>query len=505
MELSSALIKGFVGSLLQKNFDEATQIPKFHEELWDLACSDDKFIAVAAPRGHAKSTAGTIAFTLASVLFRVNDYVLVVSDTETQAAQFVQGIKQAFAEDEDIIELFGLKKTEKGVSFLVENQSEIIVEFVDGKKFRISAKGAGQSLRGLLWEGKRPNLIVIDDLENDELVMNSDRRDKLERWFMGALIPMLSPRGKLRMWGTILHSDSLLEKRMPSERAKTTIIEGLKMYSTVKKGGWRSVKYKAHNEDHTEYLWPERFGQEFFEERYAQYKENGLTDVYAMEFLNQPIDESVAFFRKGDFLPLTPEDEEKALTLYITGDLAISEKERADYSVFVVGGLDSQRVLHIIDVIKARLDGREIVDTILALQDRYDPEAFGIEEMQVSQAIGPFLREEMIKRNIFPSLVTLKHMGKDKIQRARAIQARVRAKSVKFDKDADWWLDFETECLRFPKAAHDDQVDAFAYLGMLLDKMVQAPSIDELEEEEYEQELRDTGPLMSGRSAITGY
>lgn len=51
MELTSALIKGFVGSLLQKNFDQATAIPKFHEELWDLACSPDKFIAVAAPRG----------------------------------------------------------------------------------------------------------------------------------------------------------------------------------------------------------------------------------------------------------------------------------------------------------------------------------------------------------------------------------------------------------------------------------------------------------------------
>lgn len=454
---------------------------------------------------HAKSTAGTVAFTLASVLFRVNDYVLVISDTETQAAQFVQVIKQAFAEDENIIELFGLKRTEKGVSFLVENQSEIIAEFVDGKKFRISAKGAGQSLRGLLWENKRPNLIILDDLENDELVMNSDRRDKLERWFMGALIPMLSPTGKLRMWGTILHSDSLLEKRMPSERAKTTVIEGLKITSTVKKGGWRSVKYRAHNEDMTEFLWPERFGKDFFEERYAQYKEQGLTDVYAMEFLNQPIDESVAFFKKSDFLPLSESDENKPLTLYITGDLAVSEKARADYTVFVVGGLDESRVLHIVDVIRERLDAREIVDTIFALQDRYDPEAIGLERMLISQSIGPFLREEMVARNIFPNIVYMEHMGKDKIQRARSIQARLRARSVKFDKDADWWMDFEQEMLRFPKAAKDDQVDAIAYLGLLLDKMVQAPTLKELEEEEYEEEYRTTGYTSQGRSSVTGY
>lgn len=51
VKLTTDVIKGFVGSCLVKRFDGASQIPAFHEEMWDLCCSDNKFVALAAPRG----------------------------------------------------------------------------------------------------------------------------------------------------------------------------------------------------------------------------------------------------------------------------------------------------------------------------------------------------------------------------------------------------------------------------------------------------------------------
>jgi len=151
------------------------------------------------------------------------------------------------------------------------------------------------------------------------------------------------------------------------------------------------------------------------------------------------------------------------------------------------------------------MDGKEIVDMILALHRTYKPVAIGVEEMQVSKAIGPFLREEMMAQNTFPTLIPMKHMGKDKQSRARSIQARVRAKTVKFNKEDDWYPDFEDEVLKFPRAKHDDQVDAFAYLGLLLDKIIESPTAEEEEEEEYQDELKKTGFGLSGRSRLTGY
>ena len=292
---------------------------------------------------------------------------------------------------------------------------------------------------------------------------------------------------------------------MPRDYAKDTVHDGLKTYSIRPRLMWRAVKYKAHNPEFTEILWPERFNKEFFQERKEEFLRQGIPDVYSQEYLNIPLDESVSYFKRHDLLELKEEDNKKKLTYYVTADLAISEKEGADYTVFIVAGMDEDRLVHVKSVIRERLDGKEIVDTILSLQRVYDPVGFGVEEMQVSQAIGPFLREEMLLQNTFPNIINMKHMGKDKQTRARSIQARVRAKTVKFDKSADWYSNFEDEILKFPRAKNDDQVDAFAYLGLLLDKLIEAPTREEEDEEEYLDELRTTGFGLNGRSRLTGY
>jgi len=341
-------------------------------------------------------------------------------------------------------------------------------------------------------------------LENDESVMNADRRKKMYNWFIGALLPSLADRGIVRVVGTILHSDSLLEKFMPNPSDKQTVSTPLKEYS-LRKQMWKAVKYRAHDRDFKELLWPTKKTPEQFKQLYQQAVKDGTTDTYSREYLNYPIDEAVSFFKRGDFLKTTLEDKEKALNYYITADLAISEAERADFSVFIVGGVDEDKRIHVKHIIRERLDGRDIVDTLLMLQKMYNPVAVGIEDMQVSKSIGPFLREEMVKNNTYLNLLLLKHGGKDKVTRARSIQARMRAHGVKFDVEEDWFPAFEDECLTFPRGKNDDQVDAFAYLGLMLDLLIEAPSKEEMDDEEYEDEYERSGFNNQGRSATTGY
>ncbi len=414
---------------------------------------------------------------------------------------FLQGIKEELAENPDIPDFFHLKKDEKGIKLLKDNATELIAEFTDGAKFRVVAKGANQSLRGMLWNGTRPDLIICDDMENDESVMNKDRREKLRNWFYGALMNILAPKGKLRIWGTILHNSSLLETMMPSYTDRKTVNEDLKMY-TLKKSMFKAVKYRAHNDEMTKFLWPERFDKEYFSVKKEEFHRLGILDVYSQEFLNYPIDDSVAFYKKMDLLEISPEMGKERMRYYITSDLAISEDERADYSVFMVAGVTESRRVCIVNVVRARMDSLEIVDTIFMLNKIYKPEVFGIEKMQVSQAIGPFLREEMVKRNEFPPVFLMSHMNKDKPTRGRSMQARVRTRTVHFDKDADWWPELEEELSQFPRSKKDDQADAFAYVGLLLDVMLEAPTQKETEEEEEEDA---DAPAYAGRSATTGY
>ena len=66
-------------------------------------------------------------------------------------------------------------------------------------------------------------------------------------------------------------------------------------------------------------------------------------------------------------------------------------------------------------------------------------------------------------------------------------------------------MDFEEEAIIFPRSKHDDQVDALAYVGLILDKLMEAPTSKELDDEEYQIELEESEINEQGRNAICGY
>ena len=506
MKLTAQVIEGFVGSCLAKNFHNSVSSPTCHLEWWELCCSEDKYIAIAAPRGHAKSTAITFSYVLAAVLFRERNYVIILSDTEGQATLFLNDIKRELIENEDIIQLFGIEKLEK------DQETDIIVRMTDGHRFRIQAKGSEQKVRGLKWRNQRPDLIVGDDLENDEIVMNPERREKFRRWMNGALIPILARNGVIRIVGTILHIDSYLENRMPRMNARHTVTEPLKTYSTNKLGAWRSVKYRAHDEDFSAILWPEMYDEKWLRDKRAAYIADGQADIYNQEYLNYPIDESRAMFRRSDLLPI---DEQTLLLIiqdrlplhyYVGVDLAISQNKRADYSAFVVVGIDANNLMYVVEVIRARLDTKEIIDIIFEIQEKYQPNWFAIEKGTLEKAIGPIVEEEMFKRNLFINWEKLSP-SPDKEEKARSIVGRVRVNGVRFMKENEWYPAFETELCQFPRGQYDDQVDAFSMIGLSLLQLVSAPTIEEREDEEYEDDKRRSGFYSDndGRSRLTGY
>ena len=499
--LTAEVLEGFTNTILRKGFDGPTDTPEFHRTMWQYCCGPEPFVAIAAPRSHAKSTSITHAYALAAILFRERDYGIIISETTTQSVQFLGDIKKELIDNEDLRELFGVGELVK------DTEDDLICRMEDGHLFRIQAKGAEQKMRGLKWKNKRPNLIIVDDIEGDEAVQNKDRRDKFKRWFYGAVLPCRSENGIVRVVGTILHLDSLLEGLMPERQLGNTkqkflITEDLCQYASVKTP-WKSIKFRAHTDDYSKILWPARWSKQKLVDERARYVAQGLGDVYSQEYLNVPLDESNTFFRRSDFLPRTQEDKKLNLNYYITADLAISTRERSDYSVFAIAGMDDSGRLHLINLIRDRIDSQQIVETILMLQKLYKPKLFGIESGAISKSIGPFLNREMLTTGVFVPIKELKPSA-DKITRARSMQARMRANACKFDKDAEWYSTFEEELMRFPRDRHDDQVDAWAYMGLMLDKMMEAATPEELEIEEYEAFKQDNDE-QTGRSVFTGY
>lgn len=499
-ELTPDLIKGFAGAVLSKRYDNSVKTPDFHMEMWDLCCSKDPLVAIAAPRMHAKSTAISHAYVLAAVLFRSARFVLLVSDTETQGTNFLNDIKEELRNNEDLVDLFQIK------GFPKDTETDVICETADGHSFRIMVRGAEQRVRGLKWNQMRPDLIVIDDLENDEAVASKDRREKLRRWFYGALLPSKAKHGIVRMVGTILHLDSLLNRLMPEDSHPSTRRNELKSWS-VARTAWKAVRYRAHNEDFSKILWSEMYDADFFKTKKEDLTSQGIPDVYAQEYLNYPIDESSAFFKRDDFREI-PEytlreinDGKKRVNYYAAVDFAISKGERADWTVIAIAAMDDQGILNLVDLRRGRWDSFEILNEMFAVHKKYDPELFVVERGSIEKALGPVIRSEMVSRGMYMRLHPMTPT-KDKQTRARSIQARLRAGGIKFNKGASWYAEFEDEMVRFPRARHDDMVDAVSWLGLVIDEMHNALTPEEIEEEEYAYENRDNN---TGRSAVTGY
>lgn len=469
-------------------------------EMWDACCTDVPRVALAVPRGHAKSTAITFAFVLASLLFKTRKHVLILSSTEDMASDFVGDIKTELIENEKLIQFFKFRKLIK------ESESEIIGQFMDGSKFRVLAKGAGQKMRGTKWERGRPDLVVVDDIEDDEIVMNQDRRRKFKRWFYGAVRPILSNSGIIRVVGTILHLDSMLENLMPKPNAPTTRTKGLKIYSEgLIRGHWLSMKYRAHDPEFKQILWSQRFSETKLREIREEFVSQGLLDLYNQEYLNDPIDDTTAYFKSEWFRNPPNEDNwaRRPKKYYIAADLAISTSDKANYTAFVVAALDDLGRLEIVHARRGRWDSMEIMENIFELYKHYHPEIFAVEKGQIELSIGPFLNSEMRRRNIYIPIHPTPAKG-DKEFRARAIQGRMRMGDVFFQKENDWFDEFFDELHKFPRARNDDYVDALAHIGTTLDQMSVPPTEDEIEEEEYWDDRKQSNGML-GRNRTTGY
>lgn len=485
VELDVSLLEAFAGIFLSPLYDEPKPTPDFHREGWELYCSSCSQAAIAAPREHAKSTAFTHDFILANVLFRREQYVVLVSSNEEMAIEHLTDIAKELRDNEDLIGEFAIKR------FISDAKTDIIVEMDDGHQFRVIARGSGQKMRGRKWMGKRPGLIVCDDLEDDEQVESLERRVKFRRWFFRALKPALRDGGRLRVHGTILHEDSLLARLM-------------------KDPTWGTLFYKAHAsfDDFSELLWPEKFPparlKMIRDSFVAQFDAAG----YAQEYLNNPFDHTDSYLQKGDFLAMQDDDYISPKVIYAAIDVAASKQDRANRTSLVIGGKDLKNLLHFLDQRVGRWDPLEWLGVLFQVQKRWRPQVVFVEKGPIWKSVEPFVQKEMLFRDCWINFMAI-NPAKDKATRGRSLQKRMRGGGCRFDKRADWYVGFEEELLHFTEEAQatlDDQFDSAALLSLGLDLFAEVDEEDFQTEEDLAFFMEQRRRLrQSGRNATTGY
>jgi predicted phage terminase large subunit-like protein len=193
-------------------------------------------------------------------------------------------------------------------------------------------------------------------------------------------------------------------------------------------------------------------------------------------YQQNPTPEEGEYFTKSMIRYYDGDVRMKNFTVFAAGDLAISKKEYSDWSVFVVAGINANDDIFVIDVVRGKWDSLELVDRIFEIQRRYNPVVFGLEQGQIEKAIGPFLEKRRFEERLFSLNIDPLPPGKrDKELRARPIQGRMRQGKVYIRRDAPWTDTFVTELLRFPGASKDDQVDALAWIGQMMNNVQYIP------------------------------
>ncbi|MBT7080156.1 MAG: hypothetical protein HN929_01595, partial [Chloroflexi bacterium] len=157
-------------------FPERFDLPfsSLHNEIFKVLDDDSiNRVVIAAPRGFGKTSLCTIAHPAKRILFGEKKFIVPISATATNAVTQGENLKRELLYNPMIKELFGPMKSE---AFSRD-------QWITSSGTMVMPRGAGQQVRGNLFNMYRPDLIIADDLENSESVMSAEQREKLKSWW----------------------------------------------------------------------------------------------------------------------------------------------------------------------------------------------------------------------------------------------------------------------------------------------------------------------------------
>lgn len=421
--------------------------------------------AIAAPRGEGKSTYLTLIFVIWVIFTNRKKFPVIIMDALEQSVLMLQAIKIELEYNSrlkmDFPECVGVGRIWKADTIITANNCMVKVA------------GSGQKLRGIRFGSHRPDLTILDDLENDDNVRNPEQRKKTESWIHKTVLNLGPPDGTMDTIyiGTILLFDSVLDR-------------------IFKKPTWHSKKFSAivkwpDNMDLWD-LWEEILlnndedeADKFYQKNKKQMDKGAVVswpgvrplvmlmkirsddhNSFNSEMQNHPSDEDALFKDLSYWVQVC-----RHWVLYGSCDPSLGKNnKRGDPSAILVGGYDLEH--GILDVIEANIARRVpdmIIFHIINYQIQHSCQAWAFETVQFQE----FLRAELVKQSAknhtpVPAIPVIPNI--DKILRIQSIQPAVLNGLIRSHIRHST---LNEQLLNFPNATHDDGPDALQMLYML--------------------------------------
>ena len=465
--------------------------PNFHEELdeiWKkgvlksmypikdavkISRHDGCRKAIAAPRGHAKSTTFTFKDTIHAALYEYKHYILILSDSSEQADGFLGDIKVELEENPIIKEDFGE----------LEGKLWKSNGMLTSKGVKIESIGSGKKIRGRRHRNWRPDLIVLDDIENDENVNTPEQRKKLENWYYKAVSKAGDTYTDIVYIGTILHYDSLLSKVLNNPEYGVKKYRGVISFAKNEKlwEAWELIYCDLSVEEEerkkaaldffnvnieemlegTEVLWEDK--NPYYKLMCMKISEGEAS--FNSEIQNDPIDPDNCLFQEEqmDFYDDNPQDfSDPKFILIAANDPSLGKNKKSDTSAIILVALDT--VTGYIYVVEADIEKRKpdviIVDAIeMNRRCKRDYKKtiykFGVEVVQFQQFFKDVLAEKSREAGEYLPIEEIQGvLNKD--LRIKSLQPFIKNKYIKFSRKHTTLL---KQLLEYPMGKNDDGPD----------------------------------------------
>jgi len=407
------------------------KLPGFHSKQQHIYDNMRRFTIMRVGRQFGKSLMAAVVAIIRAQM-KPNQVIIVVAPTYKQT-QAIYGrirtlLKPLFRQDMG-----------DGTLFVTEYKADLRFDFHNGSSIMAASADNPDKLRGY-----SINLIIIDEAAS---------MDKGEELWFEVVRPALA----------VTHGDAMF---LSTPKGKDNWFYHLwkqSEYDIAEKGDnseWALFHFKSTDSPYFSEAESEAIravGENYWrQEILAEFTAHAGTIIgpEAFKYYTTVIQESNLYFLHG--AEMTPEAScYRAMTV----DLALTKGTSSDYTAFALGDMTRYGTCFVRDVYRDKILGPDLANKIIGYAKRNAVQAIHIE----STAFQLTVVQELERRGV--TVAKLPAKG-DKIARASLMGIRMNASQFLYQREAPWFSMVIDEVTTFPDdGAHDDMVDALAYLS----------------------------------------
>lgn len=444
-----------------------------------------KALAVAAPRGHAKSTWASLLLPIHDLLYQTERYIVLISATLPQAKQRLRNIRHELLTNRHLRAVFG---------DLTLQSREWSTRRVTLGDAALEVFSAGTEIRGISHGAWRPTKIILDDAEDSAAVENPERREALLTWFNEVVENLGNGYTHLQVVGTVLHPESLLRSLMQRPDFEAMLFRSVEAWATDEAlwAEWRRrltdlddperehtahAFFEAHRDAMlagTQVLWPEK---EPYDELQRQLVTRGRA-AFFQEKQNEPLSAESQVFDVSRLATFSLDHGEirtergetrrlAALTPVVYLDPALGHTPRSDHAAIVVAARDDAGRIHVLDAWLRRATPAAQAAQLIAMAQRWQCGRCGVESNGFQELLCDLIERERRERGLALSVEPVAHTA-NKVARISRLEPPV----------ANGWIQFRSDLTpelfqqlgQFPRGAHDDGPDALEGAVAMLER-----------------------------------